>query len=233
MTGHEIAIEAADGHRLAAWVAEPEGRPSGGVVVAQEMYGVNGYIRTTCELFADRGFLAIAPALYDRVERGLTFEYTEADNARAKALYRNYDWSKALLDLEAARDTVARAGRVGVVGFCFGGSLAWLAACRSRFACAVSYYGGEIDRYLDEEARCPVLGHVGDRDDSLTPEKLARFRERHPEVPFRVYPGARHGFDNDRRAPRHHPEATQLARRRTLAFLRRHLVGKPVNPLRT
>ncbi len=222
-TARDITIAAADGHRLAARVSAPDGQPRAGLVIAQEMYGVNGYIRDVCDFYAGHGYLAIAPALYDRVARGLTFEYTDADNARAKDLYRNYDWSKALADLEAARDAVAHAGKVGIVGFCFGGSLAWMAACRSRFDAAVTYYGGEINRFLDEAARCPVEGHVGDRDTSLTPEELARFRARHPEVPFHVHTGALHGFDNPGRAARHHPEAARTARERTLAFLGREL----------
>lgn len=226
-TARDIRITAADGHTLAARLAEPDIAPRAGLVVAQEMYGVNSYLRDVCDFYAGHGYLAIAPALYDRVEPGLTFEYNDADNLRAKALYRNYDWSKALLDLEAARDSVAHAlpaaGKVGILGFCFGGSLAWMAACRSRFDAAVSYYGGEIDRFLDEEAHCPVEGHVGDLDTSLTPDMVADFRARHPEVPFHVYPGAQHGFDNPGRAARHHPEATRQARDRTLAFLARTL----------
>lgn len=220
---HDITIEAADGVTLAAHLVEPEGTPRAGVVVAQEMYGVNSYLRNVCAFFAEEGYLAIAPCLYDRVAPGLTFEYTDADNARAKELYRNYDWSKALLDLEAARDAVQSAGKVGIVGFCFGGSLAWMAACRSRFDAAVSYYGGEINRFIDEDARCPVEGHVGDGDTALSPEKLARFRARHPEIPFYVYPGAVHGFDNPGRGARHHPGAAREARARTLAFLARAL----------
>ena len=221
--GREIAITAADGHKLSAWIAVPSITPRAGLVIAQEMYGVNGYLKGVCAWYAGHGYLAIAPALYDRVEPGLTFEYSDADNARAKALYRDYDWSKALADLEAARDAVAHVGKVGLLGFCFGGSLAWMAACRSRFDAAVSYYGGEINRFLDEDARCPVECHVGALDTALSPDKIAVFRARHPEVPFHIYPGARHGFDNAGRGPRHHPEAARQARALSLGFLARYL----------
>ncbi len=189
------------------------------------MYGVNSYICGVVDDYAEKGYLAIAPRLYDRLEPGLIIEYDEQGNRRAKELYRNYDWSKALIDLEAARDAVAHAGRVAILGFCFGGSLTWLAACRSTFACAVSYYGGEIDRYLDEEAGCPIECHVGDLDSALSPEKVARLRDRHPDVPFHIYPGARHGFDNEKRGSRHHAQATRIARTRTLDFLDRHMAA--------
>lgn len=224
--GEWIDITAADGHRLGAFRAEPEGPPRGGLVIAQEMYGVNSYLCGVVDDYAAKGYLAIAPRLYDRLEPGLIIEYDDEGNRRAKELYRNYDWSKAIMDLEAARDAVASAGKVGILGFCFGGSLAWLAACRSDFACAVSYYGGEIIRYLDEDgARCPIECHVGAEDKALNAEKIARFRARYPDVPFHIYPGAVHGFDNEKRGPRHHPEATRIARARTLDFLNQHLAG--------
>lgn len=224
--GSWIDITAADGHTLGAYRAEPAGAPKGGLVIAQEMYGVNSYLSGVVDDYAAKGYLAIAPRLYDRLEPGLIIEYDAEGNRRAKELYRNYDWSKALVDLEAARDAVAYAGKVGILGFCFGGSLAWLAACRSAFDCAVSYYGGEIIRYLNEDgARCPIECHVGDGDTALDAEKIARFRACYPDVPFHIYPGAVHGFDNEKRAERHHPEATRIARARALDFLDQHLAG--------
>ena len=222
--GTWIDITAADGHTLGAWQAEPAGTPKGGLVIAQEMYGVNSYLSAVADDYADKGYLAIAPRLYDRLEPGLIIEYDDEGNRRAKQLYRNYDWSKALTDLETARNAVAHAGRVAILGFCFGGSLAWLAACRSEFACAVPYYGGEINRYLDEDARCPVECHVGELDTAFSPEKRAAFRDRHPDIPFHIYPGALHGFDNEKRGARHHPQATRIARQRALAFLDRHVM---------
>lgn len=224
--GTWIDITAADGHRLSAWQAQPEGRAKGGLVIAQEMYGVNGYLRGVVEHYAAKGYLAIAPRLYDRLEPGLTIDYDDEGNRRAKQIYRNYDWSKAMVDLEAARDAVAMAGRVAILGFCFGGSLAWLAACRSSFACAVAYYGGEMTRYMDEDGHCPVQCHVGALDTALSPKKVAQFQARYPDVPFHVYPGAVHGFDNETRGARHHPEATGIARARTLDFLDGHVAGR-------
>jgi carboxymethylenebutenolidase len=224
--GEWTDITAADGHTLGAFRAEPEGAPKGGLVIAQEMYGVNSYLCGVVDDYAAKGYLTIAPRLYDRLEPGLIIEYDDEGNRRAKELYRNYDWSKALIDLEAARDAVTAVGKVGILGFCFGGSLAWLAACRSDFACAVSYYGGEIVRYLDEDgARCPIECHVGAEDRALNAEKIARFSAHYPDVPFHIYPGAVHGFDNEKRGSRHHPEATRIARARALEFLDRHLAG--------
>ena len=223
--GTWIDITAADGHGLTAWQAEPAGTPKGGLVIAQEMYGVNSYLTAVADDYADKGYLAIAPRLYDRLEPGLVIGYDDEGNRRAKELYRNYDWSKALTDLEAARDAVAIAGKVAILGFCFGGSLAWLAACRSDFTCAVSYYGGEINRYIDEEARCPVECHVGELDTAFSPEKRIAFRARHPDIPFHIYPGAVHGFDNEERVARHHAQATRDARQRALAFLDQHIVA--------
>ena len=223
--GAWIDITAADGHTLSAWQAAPSGPPKGGLVIAQEMYGVNSYLCGVVDDYAARGYLAIAPRLYDRLEPGLIIEYDEEGNRRAKELYRDYDWSKAITDLEAARDAVAPAGKVAILGFCFGGSLAWLAACRSSFTCAVSYYGGEMTRYLDEGGHCPIECHVGALDTALSPDKVAQFRARYPEVPFHIYPGAVHGFDNEKRGSRHHPQATRTARTRTLAFLDRHMAS--------
>jgi carboxymethylenebutenolidase len=223
--GTWIDITAADGHTLSAWQAKPSGTPKGGLVIAQEMYGVNSYLCGVADDYAAKGYLAIAPRLYDRLEPGLTIEYDDEGNARAKELYRNYDWSKAILDLEAARDAVAPAGKVAILGFCFGGSLAWLAAARSDFTCAVSYYGGEINRYLDEDGHCPIECHVGALDTALSPEKIALFSARYPEIPFHTYPGAVHGFDNEKRGPRHHPQATRAARARALEFLDQHISG--------
>jgi carboxymethylenebutenolidase len=223
--GSWIDITAADGHTLGAWRGDPAGTPKGGLVIAQEMYGVNSYLCDVVDDYAAKGYLAIAPRLYDRLERGLIIEYDDEGNRRAKELYRNYDWSKAITDLEAARDAVAHAGRVGILGFCFGGSLAWLAACRSTFTCAVSYYGGEMTRYMDEDTHCPIECHVGALDTALSPEKVAQFQVRYPDVPFHIYPEAVHGFDNEKRGARHHPEATRIARVRALDFLDRHIVG--------
>src|SRR5262249_47016196 len=124
---------------------------------------------------------------------------------------------------EAARAAVAEAGKVGMVGFCWGGSLAWLAACRRNYAGTVAYYGSMMPDLADEQARCPVIAHIGGRDTSLPMERVEHFRAMQPSVPVYIYPGAQHGFDNENRTPRYHAAAHRLARERTLAFLAEHI----------
>ena len=218
-----IRLRARDGHELDAYLARPSSRTRGGLVIAQEMYGVNDYLRSVCDFYATRGYVAIATALYDRKQCGLTYSYTKDDHDRAQETYKAWNLDNAVADLDAARDAIADAGRVGIIGFCWGGSLAWLGACRSDYACAVSYYGSMIPDLANEHARCPVVAHIGDKDTSLPPARVAVFRAARPSVPVFIYEGAPHGFDNENRTERYHPAAHTLARERTLAFLAEHV----------
>jgi carboxymethylenebutenolidase len=218
-----IRLSTRDGHSLDAYLGRPAARPRGGLVIAQEMYGVNSYLRSVCDFYAAQGYVAIAPALYDRRERNLTYTYTKADHDRAQRTYTAWNLEHAIADLDAARDAITDAGRIGIIGFCWGGSLAWLSACRSDYACAVSYYGSMIPDLANERARCPVIAHIGDRDTSLPPERVALFRAAQPSIPVHIYEGAPHGFDNENRTERYHPAAHKLARERTLQFLAQHL----------
>ena len=210
-----------DGHELEAYVAEPVGTPRGGLVVGHEMYGLNEYVRGVCDGFAADGYLTIAPAMYDRAQRGLTFRYTPEDHPRAQAAYKALDIEASLDDYDAARAAVARAGKIAVLGFCWGGSLAWLAACRREYDGAVAYYGSWMPDFATEQPRCPVITHIGEHDNTLPPERIATFRAAQPDVPVYLYPGALHGFDNPNRTDRHDPSAHALARSRSLEFLRR------------
>jgi carboxymethylenebutenolidase len=218
-----IRLTARDGHELDAYLARPTGDIRGGLVVGQEMYGLNDYIRGVCDHYASEGYLSIAPALYDRLEPGLTFAYTPADHDRAQRTYRTLELDAALDDFDAARAAVADAGRVGVLGFCWGGSLAWLAACRRTYDCAVAYYGSMMPDLAAEQARCPVIAHIGELDNTLPPERVARFRVAQPSVPVYIYQGALHGFDNENRTERYDAAAHGLARERSLEFLRRNI----------
>jgi carboxymethylenebutenolidase len=218
-----MRLSAADGHELDAYVARPSSRARGGLVIAQEMYGVNAYLRSVCDFYAAHGYVAIAPALYDRKQRGLTFDYSNQGHDRAQQTYTAWPLDHALADLDAAHLAIADAGKAGIIGFCWGGSLAWLSACRSNYDCAVSYYGSMIPDLANEQARCPVIAHIGDKDTSLPPARVALFRAAQPSVPVYMYEGAPHGFDNENRAERYHPTAHKSARERTIAFLAEHV----------
>jgi carboxymethylenebutenolidase len=214
-----MTLSARDGHTLDAYLARPQTAIRGGLVVAQEMYGINGYLRAVCDFYASHGYLAIAPSLYDRRQHGLVYDYSQDDHDKAQATYKSWPIESALDDLDAARAAVADAGKVSLVGFCWGGSLAWLAACRRSYDCAVAYYGSMMPDYANEQARCPVIAHIGDKDTSLPPERVAAFCSLQPSVTVYIYPGAQHGFDNEGRTPRYHAQAHRLARERTLEFL--------------
>ena len=214
-----ISLTAHDGHTLDAYLARPAAGIRGGLVIAQEMYGINDYLRSVCDFYAAHGYLAIAPALYDRRQRGLVYSYSQDDHDKAQVTYKSWDIDAALDDLDAARAAVVEAGKVGIVGFCWGGSLTWLAACRRDYDCAVAYYGSMMPDCAGEQARCPVIAHIGDKDTSLPPARVAAFRAAQPTVPVFIYSGAQHGFDNENRIPRYHAQAHRLARERTLEFL--------------
>jgi len=219
--GETISLTADDGHKLGAYRARPEGAARGGLVVIQEIFGVNGHIRSVCDGFAADGYDAIAPALFDRAESGVELGYDEAGMTRGRAIRGQLEWDNAVRDIAAALAALSGEGKVGVVGYCWGGSLAWLAATRLGPACAVSYYGGQIVQFKDESATCPVLMHFGDKDASISADDVAAIRAAQPDVPVHIYP-AGHGFNCDQRAD-YHAESAALARERTLAFLAENL----------
>jgi len=214
-------LQAADGHRLAAYRAVPAGKPRGALVVLQEIFGVNSHIRAVADGYAADGWLAIAPAMFDRVERGIELGYTPADIERGRELKGGCSNDHALLDIAAAGDSVRSAGKVMAVGYCWGGTLAWLAACRQPgLAAAVSYYGGGIGELVDLTPRCPVLAHFGERDASIPLTVAEALRKAHPEVEIHIYP-AGHGFNCDQRGS-FDAASAKLARERSLAFLNAH-----------
>ena len=220
--GRWIELTAADGTTVSAWRAEPKGAPRGGLVVVQEIFGVNSHIRGVCEGYAAEGYLAIAPALFDRIEPRVDLGYLPDDVARGRELKAQASLDSALADVEAARAAVASAGKVGVVGYCWGGYVAWMSASRlAGLACAVPYYGGGMLDAAAERPRCPVLAHFGEMDPMIPVDGVRRFAAAHPESQVLIYP-ANHGFNCDQRASFDAPSA-KLARERTLAFLRTHV----------
>ncbi len=222
--GSAVILEASDGHRLDAYEAVPADAARGGVVIVQEIFGLNHHIRSIVDQYAAEGYAAVAPAIFDRARRGAELGYTPEGTQEGRALRTRIGWDAPLLDIEAAaRSIAARTGRApAVIGYCWGGSLAWLAACRSpEVTCAVAYYGGQIAQLLSERPRVPVLLHFGGRDALIPPADVAAIRGAHPEAEVFVYP-AGHGFNCADR-PDHDPVSAAAALTRTLAFLQRHL----------
>jgi len=221
--GRMIELKASDGHALAAYLAEPADSARGGVVVIQEIFGVNSHIRSVADGYAADGYRVVAPALFDRIQRGYETGYSQPEIQAGIALMQKLDWKQTLLDVQAAIAEAAKAGRVGIVGYCFGGTVAWVAAARlSGLACAVPYYGGGMPNFIGEKPKCPVMCHFGELDQSPTPEQARAIAKAHPEIIAHFYAGAGHGFNCDQRAS-YNAEAAKLARARTLEFFRKHI----------
>ena len=220
--GKTIELSASDGHGFEAYRADPQATPKGALVIIQEIFGVNAHIRSVCDGFAADGYAAIAPALFDRLERGVELGYDEPDRERGRGIRGRLDWDDVLKDVKAAADAVRSAGKTGVVGYCYGGSVAWLAATRLDFDAVVSYYGGNVADFAAETPRCPVIMHIGDQDASIPAEKIEIIKNAQPDIPVYIYEGVGHGFNCDERESFNELAAT-IARQRTLTFLARHI----------
>ena len=215
--GTHIKLTASDGHTLNAYRADPATPPKGGLVVVQEIFGVNAHIRAVTDSFAAQGYAAIAPAFFDRTETGVELGYEEPDLTHGRTLRAELGWDGTILDVVAAIDALKPAGKIGVVGYCWGGSVAWLAACRLNLAAAVGYYGGQVIDFKDEKANCPVMLHFGETDAGIPLSDVDTVRAAQPDVPIHIYP-AGHGFNCDHRGS-YHAESANLALERTLSFL--------------
>jgi carboxymethylenebutenolidase len=218
-----VTLRAADGQQLSAYVARPQGDPIAGLVVVQEIFGVNPHIRSVADGYAADGFLAVAPALFDRIQPGVELAYEGADMQTARSFIPLLDIDKSLADVAAAIDFAAAATgkKVGVIGYCYGGTLAWLAATRHHPAVAVGYYGGGASNYAAEMPFCPVMLHFGRQDAHIPAAEVEKIQAAHPEVEIYWY-DAGHGFNCDARASYNAAAATQ-ARERSLKFLKQHL----------
>jgi len=219
--GHWIDLTASDGHRFKAWRAGPEGTPRGGLLVLQEIFGVNAHIRELVEDFAGQGYDAIAPALFDRAERDIELGYESADIARGRELRGAIATEDTVRDMMAVREALTGSGRTGAVGYCWGGTLAWLCATRLGVDCAVGYYGSSTIDFIDEAPACPVTLMLGEADKTFPSGNIAAIRKAHPEVTVFTYP-AGHGFACDQRGAWHAASAHH-ARERTLAVFNRYL----------
>ncbi|MDE0271297.1 MAG: dienelactone hydrolase family protein [Gammaproteobacteria bacterium] len=221
--GHRIELRAADGFELGAWESTPSGTPKGGVVVIQEIFGVNGHIREVVDGYAEAGYAAVAPQIFDRAEPNVELGYEEADMGRGIELaFQKLQMPNTLADIQAAIDHASAHGRVGVVGYCFGGLLTWLSACElTGVAAASSYYGGGVAGEAERSPKCPVIMHFGELDAHIPLSDVDKVKAAQPDVPVYVY-AADHGFNCDHRASYDAPSA-DLARQRTLAFFQEHL----------
>jgi carboxymethylenebutenolidase len=223
-----VKLKASDGHELDGYVAKPEGEAIGAIVVIQEIFGVNKAIQEVADTYAKEGFFAIAPALFDRFEKGLELGYDGADKQKAFDLYGKLNPDTQLLDVAAAFEYAKGNGKgTGVVGFCYGGLLSWLSATRGekvkmKPACCVGYYAGGIGKVASEEPVCPVMLHFGAEDSHIGKDQVDAVRQAHPNVQIYVYEGAGHAFANPKRTD-YVPPAAKLADERSLEFFKKHI----------
>jgi carboxymethylenebutenolidase len=222
--GERIKLTASDGFALNAYRAQPEGQPRGGVVVIQEVWGLNNWIRSVVDRWARHGYLAVAPAMFDRVEYGYESDNYGPDQfVVIGELMKKFDMKTAMLDVEAAVKAAAEGGKVGITGYCFGGRTTWIAAHHGLGITAASgYYGGGVPNYIDLEPTIPLEMHYGDKDKGIPLEQVEQLKARHPAVDIYVYPGD-HGFCNSDRPSNFHEAACIKASARSLAFFHKHL----------
>ena len=220
--GEWTTLKAADGFELKAWRSAPKGAPKGAVVVIQEIFGVNHHIRSVTDRVAEAGYLAIAPAVFDRVEKDVELDYDQPGIANGMELAGKMDRAKTLSDIEAAIAAVKSAGKVGITGFCMGGTYAWLAAAQlPGLSAAACYYGGGILGLKDLQPKVPTILHFGEKDAHIPVDGVRELEKQHKDVPVYIYPAA-HGFHCDERGSYDGPSA-KLAWERTLAHFARYL----------
>ena len=220
--GQSINIPTSGTQCIGAYLAQPAGTPKGGIVVIQEIFGVTAHIRDLADRFADYGYTAIAPAFFDRLESGVELPYDMVGANRGKQLVAELGLERALEDVASAAESISSAGRIGTVGYCWGGTVALLAALRLGLP-SVSYYGARNLPFLHETPKAPVMFHFGEKDHSITPEAVAKHREAMPQMDTFTYP-ADHAFNRDG-SPSYHEPSARLALQRTLAFFDQHLAG--------
>jgi carboxymethylenebutenolidase len=221
--GQDIKLKASDSFELGAYRADPSGAAKAAVVVIQEIFGVNHHIRSVCDRLAGEGYVAIAPAIFDRIEPGFTSGYSPDEVANARKFVANPDWAAMLRDTQAAIDAVRSIGPVGIIGFCLGGSIAYAAATKlSGLSAAIGYYGGAIVRFADDKPKVPTQLHFGEKDAGIPLSDVEIIKAKRPDVEVFVYPGAQHGFHCDERAS-YDKASADIAWPRSMAFLAGHL----------
>lgn len=213
-------LRAEDGHELDAYVAEPAGTAKGGIVLVQEIFGVTGHMQRVAEQFAAEGYRVVAPAMFDRIARNITLDYSEIE--RGRAYMRELEWRGTLADVAAALRELRSAGAAAIVGYCWGGTVAHVAASEFELAAAVSYYGGGVAKMLDKEPHCPVMYHFGDQDKAIPLADVEKIERTYPRSTVHIYAGAGHGFNCDERSS-FSPADAKLAFERSLEFLNEHM----------
>lgn len=223
--GQKLNLTASDGFTLSAYLAQPQGKPRGAMIIIQEIFGVNHHIQSVADGYAADGYVSIAPALFDRIKPGVNLGYSPQDIEVARGYLAKVDLDKALVDVTAAVSHVKGNGKVGLVGYCWGGRVAWVSAARLEgLACTVAYYGGGVPGLADLKPRVPVMFHWGETDQSIAIESVKEFIGKRPDLGANsfIYPGAGHGFNCNERGS-YNAEAAKLARQRTLEFLRKNV----------
>jgi len=220
MSTETVHLTASDGNELSAYVARPDGDTKAGLLILQEIFGVNEHIRSVADGFAAEGFLAIAPAMFDRVEPGIELGYDSFEKARETMSQLERDGCVA--DMAAAADYARQAGKIGIVGYCWGGSMADLAACHGIVDAAVSYYGRMTVEWLDLQPQCPVVYHYGETDQLIPLQTVEDIRAKRKDHEVHVWGGAGHGFNCDAR-PEFHKSSAKSAREITLRHFAAHL----------
>jgi len=221
--GKDIRLTASDNFQLGGYRADAATAPKAAVVVIQEIFGVNHHIRAVCDRLAGEGYVAIAPSIFDRIEPNFQCGYSPEEIAEARKFVANPDWAAMLRDTQAAIDAVRDVGRVGIIGFCLGGSVAYAAATKlSGLSAAIGYYGGAIVRFADDKPKVPTQLHFGEKDAGIPLSDVEIIRAKRPDVEIHVYPGAQHGFHCDERAS-YDKTSADIAWPRSLGFFAKHL----------
>ncbi|MDA0368072.1 MAG: dienelactone hydrolase family protein [Proteobacteria bacterium] len=221
--GENIKLKAEDGFELDAYLALPSGTPKGGVIVIQEIFGVNSHIRDDADKFAKAGYAALAPAMFDRAQKGVDLGYDAEGIEAGRGLMTKIDWANVEKDLRAASGALKKYGKIGVVGYCWGGSVAWVSTIRDcGVDCASGYYGGRIIDFIGETPKVPIILHFGDKDHGIPIENVEKIKAAHPDVPVYRYAEADHGFHCDQRAS-YHAESDAISTKRTMEFFAKNI----------
>jgi carboxymethylenebutenolidase len=221
--GQDVTLTSSDGFKLGAYRADPKGTPKGAVVVIQEIFGVNHHIRAVTDRLADAGYVAIAPAVFDRMEKNFQTGYTPDDIAKGREMAGKADRPAMMRDTQAAIDAVKDVGKVGITGFCMGGTITFLAAAQlSGLSAAVAYYGGQIAQSVDQQPKVPTMMHFGEKDAGIPMPDVDKIKAKHPNAEIFVYENAQHGFHCDERAS-YDKKSAEIAWPRTLDFFAKHL----------